>query len=284
MARALYYVLLLIGALKLQAQNNQSYKSDKDLILYLPLNGSVKDESFLHNNCIPYSLEPAKDRFNNDNGAFFFGNNGCIRIENVDNFNNLTSFTLSGWVYLNYYGEQNNIISKVNPGRDFNLQITQDGIINFHTFNNDYIHFYSETKVPLNEWTHIVFTCKRKSFQLYVNGKPENFTIHYENRIVTQKELKLKFFWTGKDLTIGNLYLGAHENFNGILDEIRIYKKALKPKNIEKLFIKESEEKGKTYQFGIYSNEKPPLKDSIDFPQSSVDENKESHSDKENGN
>jgi hypothetical protein len=41
--------------------------------------------------------------------------------------------------------------------------------------------------------------------------------------------------WGGNNLTVGNLYPDAGEAFLGGLDEIRIYKRALNPSEVERL-------------------------------------------------
>lgn len=265
MMRFLLISFALISLNVMQGQKSEGFKFDKDLILYLPLNGNVNDLSPLKNICFAGIIKPEIDKNNNVNGAFSFEENGWIAVDEVENFNRLSAFTLSSWIYINNYAEHNNIISKVNPGRDFNLQVMEDGRLNFHTYNNGYIHFCSILKLPLHKWIHVAFTYDGNMFNMYINGKPQKFSINERNNFVEQKDLKFRFLWTGTDLTIGNLYPSGGENFRGRIDEVRIYKKALSDVEVSQLYGEKSKTQNVVYILENFDqlNTEPPLKSII---------------------
>ncbi|UWY30103.1 LamG domain-containing protein [Flavobacterium sp. TR2] len=247
MKRIFLMFLTIISCIVGHSQRKAGYKFDKDLILYLPLNGNLTDESNLQNTCFSLGVQPEKDKNDNINGALSFEDNASISVDNVENFNELASFTLSSWVYLNEYAQHNNIISKVNPGRDFNLQITADGTVDFHTYYNGYIHFLSSYKVRLNRWTHIAFTFDGIFFKIYINGKLDRLAKMVIDPEIAHIKLPVKILWTGRNLTIGNLDANAGENFRGRLDEIRIYKKALTVNDIALLYNEKAKKQGAIY-------------------------------------
>ncbi|MFC0776651.1 LamG domain-containing protein [Flavobacterium sp. HJSW_4] len=245
----------------LQAQKQNVFQFDKDLILYLPLNGNLEDQSSLKNNTNSGGLVPEKDRFGIENGAFSFSKNGYLSVLNVNNFNGLKAFTLSGWVYLDNYREHNTIISKVSPNRDFNLQISNEGYLNFHyAYNYGYTHFYSKNKIPKNKWVYIAFAFDGKAFKMYINGKPEKFIINQAGKDITEKDLIINFLWTGENLTIGNLYADGGENLFGKIDEIRIYKKGLSASEIQQLY-KEKDFAKESYSLGVFNDQKQGKED-----------------------
>ncbi|MEJ7740610.1 MAG: LamG domain-containing protein [Chitinophagaceae bacterium] len=73
------------------------------------------------------------------------------------------------------------------------------------------------TLVKLNEWITIIYTYDGFESRLYINGKLENITLKKAG--LTPNSL--------------DLFIGSHEDpqyryfFNGVIDEIRIYNKAL---------------------------------------------------------
>ncbi|WP_289662909.1 LamG domain-containing protein [Flavobacterium panacagri] len=252
--RSSWIIFIFFSCAVVQAQITPNNQFDRDLILYLPLNGNIQDESPLKNNCFSWNIKPEKDKNGNNNGAFSFDNIGFIGVQNIDNFNGLTAFTITSWIYLNKYTEHNTIISKVNPGRDFNLQVQEDGTLNFHTYKNGYIHFNSQHKIPLQEWVYVTFTYTGKVFQMYINGEPEKFSINFEGAFVPMDELKFSFSWTGKDLTVGNLYPYARESFYGRIDDLRVYKRVLSLSEIKKLINLKNNERGIAYPLGDFNN------------------------------
>lgn len=261
--RSFWIILIFLNGVLLQAQKVVDNQFDKDLILYLPLNGNIQDASYLKNSSYSHSIQPVKDRRDNTNGAFYFGNGGFISIDDVSNFNGLTAFTITGWIYLDRYAEHNTIISKVDPGRDFNLQVQNDGTLNFHTYKNGYIHFNSQEKIPLNQWVQVAFIYTGKIFQMYINGEQKKITINYEGAILPMEELKFNFSWTGERLTIGDLYPYGYESFYGAIDDLRVYKRALSFSEIKKLYVAKNRDQGIVYPLEIV-NDTPQYKQVIE--------------------
>lgn len=174
------YIISLLVSYFLITGCSTKRNLEQDLLLYLPLNGSVNDVSKLNNNTYSYNLAPEKDKNNNENGAFSFGEEGYIGVTDVNNFNNMESFSLSSWVYVNQHKEHNTIFSKCNPMRDFNLQLDSYGHVNTHFAYPDYTHIYSKNTVPLKTWTHIAMVYQNQVFKIYINEKKSKQIVLYQ--------------------------------------------------------------------------------------------------------
>lgn len=234
------------------AQNN--YQKE-DLLLHLPMNGDAKDHSKYNLETFPQNVFSESDILNNKNGSFNFSDNGSVYIKNVENFKNMLSFSLCSWIFLTRYDSHSNIISLVDPGRDFNLQIIETGQINFHFSGNDgYYHWYTKEKLALNKWYFVAVVFNKSDVKIYIDGKNKilNPALPLNTNIKVPFYKKIK--WQANNLTIGNLYPNANENFNGLLDDVCIYEKALSPLEIANLQKSKMQEKNKTYEFFLKEN------------------------------
>jgi hypothetical protein len=96
--------------------------------------------------------------------------------------------------------------------------ITSPGIgIGFQSFTNGNINgvFVQNQQIPINAWTNVTGTYESGIWKLFINGvliQSTTSTIAFNNDVNTP-------------LTIGNS--GNFEPFNGRLDDVRIYNKAL---------------------------------------------------------
>lgn len=225
----------------------KNLKIDRSLLLQLPMNGNIKDSSPLALKTTCHNLETVPDKNNNENGAFSFENSGYIQIENIEAFRNLQTFSLCCWVYLTTYSGHGNIFSKASPGRDFNLQIDENGQVNFHFYDENYYHWYSKAKLDLKKWYHIVLVFDKNEVNLFINGKKAQtntyFPDTYDNKIPFYKKIK----WEGQELFIGNISTYAGECFPGYLDDTRIYEKAITPIEITDIMKLKNIENNKKY-------------------------------------
>jgi len=146
--------------------------------------------------------------------ANFIGTN-YIQIPSYSNFNNMASFTLAAWVYPTLNNSYNSIISKVNPNRDFDLQLS-NGKINAHFAHGaTYYSCTSDNTVPLNQWSFVAAVWTGTKWQIYYNGV-----------LVKEADFTGKApLWTGTKMGIGTMDFTY--NFNGKLDEVKVFDTAL---------------------------------------------------------
>jgi hypothetical protein len=210
------------------------------LVAFYPfINGSLKDSSGNNNDIYFNNATLTADRFGNPNNAYLFKDSSYMKVKNSASLNP-SKISLVAIVKPNgfYTGlcESNQILGKgwndyVNGfyhmrfqdlASDCNPSTTPP------TNNERFLAGYGDlsqrtgsisdtVKVQLNQWYTVIYTYDGYESRLYVNGKVENISVK-------------KAAFTPNVL---DLFIGSHGDpqyryfFNGVIDEIRIYNKAL---------------------------------------------------------
>ena len=76
-------------------------------------------------------------------------------------------------------------------------------------------------KIPSNKWVNVVTTKKNNTYKIYVDGELKNQNTGNSN-----------FLLTNNNLRIGAYTQSQEKNFKGNLSIIKIYNKALTPKEV----------------------------------------------------
>ncbi|MFH1048262.1 MAG: LamG domain-containing protein [Patescibacteria group bacterium] len=200
--------------------------------------------------------QTAKDLSNNgNNGTLTNGpvwtkgkNGGGLGFDGVDDYvfkSDSTSLSITGdltiesWIKLNAISKEQTIIGKwdettANADRSYRLWIDSSNKLNLSVTTDGSTvvsHTGSTTTFAANEWYHIAGIYNNSGtpdvMDLYVNGVLD----------VTQKTTGVP---VSIDDNISNLYIGAKENtsgsndtlFNGIIDEPRVYNRALSAEEV----------------------------------------------------
>ena len=233
-----------------QEPNDDSVDIANGLVAYYPFNGNANDESGNVNNGEPTSNVTLTTGVNGDeNGAYLFGgydNPGHIYIPNSESLQFNDAFTFSVYVkpisWLSMSGDfgvrlesggaqcifakdhdRNGIVALLG-GNDKKMTVWMSS---WGDGNDDWCNLTSEnhlTENYLNKWTHIAFVCSSSWIRMYVDGV-----------LVDIKEVTPDFSRTNSR----PLYIGKFSDtwypFNGIIDEFRIYNRALTPAEIKEL-------------------------------------------------
>lgn len=203
-------VLGFIPALK--AQLNDS------LVAWYPFNGNANDESGNGYNGVLLDPHLTKDRCLEDGKAYYFnGYWDYIKILNSENLH-LTDkpFSLVVW----FLGGGGPLIAKCNPysGNGFQLNCC----CTFH-LNGSCLSSYGGFVDSL--WHQAVVVCNSSMQYLFMDGIPEDSCSYSEPET------------NDKPLTIGGHYNSHFHNFfTGAIDDIRIYKRALTPLEVQQLY------------------------------------------------
>lgn len=158
----------------------------------------------------------------------FDGANGYIQI---NNFYNLSNFTLSSWIYRKKAGVSDFISRGTHNYEPFKLSIGSTGKVSLQlSFNSTNREFFTDdntsNQLSLRIWYHIVATFNAPNVSFYING------IKTYTGISNFSSLRS---------VDGNLLLGKrgdNSNYlNGTLDDVRIYNRTLTDREIKDIYI-----------------------------------------------
>ena len=212
-----------------QAQNIPSYVPTNGLVGWWPFNGNANDESGNGNHGTVNGATLTSDRNGVAGKAYSFDGNNCI---NVPNPYTSQSFSISIWVNSN----ENNI----SGGTMYHQGVNEWGISKSNLNNgiryisgsvklSDY-NWYGSPGIQLveNVWNHVIVTYTRGDrIKVYINSNLVDSSILIPNL----------GFWTG---WINTASIGAYNCsssfYNGKLDDIAIYNRALTQSEITALY------------------------------------------------
>jgi len=181
------------------------------LVGYWPFNGNANDESGNGNNGTVNGATLTSDRNGNSGKAYSFdGFNNYISV----NRNFLSKFTLSVWFFSANSQLYNPLVDAFDANWEIQLKNNSPDYVSFISANN-YQEYISTQTISNNNWYHLVCTYSSNVVKLYLNG---NLTDQFNVNPLTNNNGNYNF---GASLT------GADQFFNGSLDDIRIYNRAL---------------------------------------------------------
>jgi hypothetical protein len=235
------------------------------LVLYMPFDGNVNDLSSSNNNGIDYTSHNFVTG-KKSQGLDFNGTSDYIRLTNTINSQNGLSFSF--WLYTRgANGTENNGViiskySKVNNTRCFmvysfgsaalrndnrlSAAFYSDGSSStyYHDMTKSYLELSelqvypnpslwtitNPTRLTIGTWTHCVVNVTPTAVETWLNGV-----------FCTKKAREYNTYFNSdtEPILIGNCYDsgdGSNNHFNGILDELRIYNRALTNDEIKTLY------------------------------------------------
>jgi concanavalin A-like lectin/glucanase superfamily protein len=230
---AAMFTLLIIACNEGNESNPVNNPSDSSnvykLLAYYPFDGNAND-SLGNYNGINNGANLTGDRFNNPNAAYeFHGENSYIEVPFPDAFNFEGNFSICAWINPNTLSAKANgthidIITKWGPNgpaqASYLFGITTSGEMEYWA-NDGSSHSFIVGNAPLNDgtWYHVALIYFKISINsglavIFVDGEPYvNGEVHHPQT---------------SDL---NLYFGSRSdhtsNYAGIIDDIRIYNRAL---------------------------------------------------------
>ncbi|HXD94471.1 MAG TPA: LamG domain-containing protein [Bacteroidia bacterium] len=221
------------------------YDITDGLVAYFNFNGgTLKDSSGLHNDIVLNSATMTTDRFGNANNAYLFdGTSSYMTVKNSSSLNpsNITLFAI---IKVNgfYTGscDGNQVLSKGYPyniNGFYSIQFfdysSNCGVPPTNINNETFSAIYGDDNpqgagagvwadsviIKTGSWYYLTYTYDGTTAKFYINGQLKDSV----NKSVPFTP------------NTNDLFIGKHENppfpyyFNGVIDEIRIYNKALKP-------------------------------------------------------
>ncbi|MDY0286432.1 MAG: LamG-like jellyroll fold domain-containing protein [Bacteroidales bacterium] len=233
MKKILFFILGMVICAFLQAQiPTDSLKA------HWPFNRNAQDESAFSHHGDPYGAALCNDRFGLANSAFDFdGVDDFIQIPNSSDLNFAESFSISFWFRMDGLGptlKDNWSIIKQNTTyrKNSNYDIYVD-TLNYKLHcsvgygDDTYSTVSSLASVNDAAWHHGV---------MVVNTTTMTLSLYFDNALAEVAPLTGDVTtWTTKDVYLG-VWKKDNNYFNGAIDDIRMYSKALLVNEIDALF------------------------------------------------
>ena len=159
-----------------------------------------------------------------------------ITIPEVGDFDRTQAFTVSAFVKITRRGTTGAVVSRMDDpkakhrGWDLWVEADKPGFHLISAFPEDALKIVGNNPLPFNQWAHLAIVLdgsgKAAGATIYVNGVPQPATVQFDTLKSTTK--------TDAPLTIGGR--GPTERiFNNLIEDVRIYDKALSPLEVEQL-------------------------------------------------
>ncbi len=229
------------------------------LVAYYPFNGNAKDESGNGNDGEINGATLDTDRNGESNSAYQFDGKSWIDIGNI--IQNYGNCTFSAWVKIdikneNYFPEnidlhEKVILSKprVGNGTGFNLGLNlkpERNTIVCTIISNEHSRAGSSARLGvltpeyISKWHHVLGSTDGKIVKLYVDGKDAgsstgSFGSGFNGNTISDKPL-----FIGKEFREPLPAASTPRFFEGSIDDVRIYNRALSEAEVKALFDYES--------------------------------------------
>jgi gliding motility-associated-like protein len=223
------------------AQNVPSYVPTNGLVGWWPFTGNVNDLSVNTNNGTVTGATLTADRFGNPNNAYSFNGTSANYIDVPHNASfDVSNVTISAWYNAIDYGVNTTswkrlIVSKREWGGwgnsfEVNIEAPYSGTSNkmqaCWTINgvNSFLTF-EDGSLLTNTWSHFVYTHDNDSAKIYLNGD-----------LVQSMAISGGLTYNTLPVRFGGRPVDGWHPFNGALDDIGIWNRALTACEIQDLY------------------------------------------------
>ncbi len=220
--------------------------SNNRLILHSPFDGNADDISGQGLNGTVYNANLTNDRHGNPNRAYSFnGTDAYIDYGDQDTLNpHFSDITISAWVKKDALSQHSRIYSKGTHGgyqAGYDLMFYGWGSPSkaaciFATGDHEHIA-YSNNPVEDLDWHHYAAKISRQGYIcLYVDGVIQNDSVYigdHSNTDIADGTLNAAVGASYSYFGVPNV----NEYFYGSIDEIKVFKRALSPAEIQSLFV-----------------------------------------------
>ncbi len=197
------------------------------MILYLPFDGNTGDSSGYNHTVTNYGATLTADHTGALNHAYAFnGSTSFLDVQNDSVLNCQQAISVSFWIRVGaFFTREQYPISHGNWTNRWKISISSNHIrwtVKTPTTVKD---LDSDSPLLLNTWYYVTTVYSGSDFEVYLNGNLDGFSSLSGSIVTTNIDLSI-----GQDLPTDNQY-----NFQGTLDDIRIYNYALSMNEIERL-------------------------------------------------
>ena len=230
------------GVLSANAALNVSgydFSQWQGLVAYYPFNGNANDESGNGNNLTNTGASLQIDRFGIGSKSYWFDGVGYMASSNYFPIVGNTPRTVSVWCYrtniavgaMVFWGDGN-----AGYGKASALYLEPQGQFVVNGFYSDVKSVATNMLVGTGEWLHLVYTYSNSlsDVRIYANGAatPTFISSSYVSSWDTAPNTLLLI---GSDSAVSH----SSDGWQGALDDIRIYNRALSPSEVQQLYASE---------------------------------------------
>ncbi|MBN2708520.1 MAG: LamG domain-containing protein [Calditrichaceae bacterium] len=224
--------LFLVGCKSDDDNNpvNHGTNTSKGLIAYYPFSGNADDESGNGLHGIVSGSVLTLDRLGNENSAYQFdGIDDVITIYDNTLLDITNDVTIMAWFKIHSKKTGQGIISKVNTNSRSPWDILIEEKLIFqgaNAYRDDAFDITFPDTIESDQWIYVAGTAKDGMAKFYVNG------------IITDSATYSGDLWNNDyDVYIGTRWTHQEVHFfNGCIDEVRIYNRALSGDEIDLLY------------------------------------------------
>lgn len=234
-----------------------------ELVAYYPFNGNADDASGFQNHGVVNGAQLTSDRSGTPGEAYRFdGISSSIRVANHAVLNFQNSITVAFWINVGeFYEREQYPLSHGSWENRWKVSITNGRIRWTVKTTTGIKDLDSETLLQTGVFYHVVARYDGSDFEIYIDGELDVFS-SWSGTILT----------TTIDLMIGQvLPMNSQYNFNGVLDEIRLYNYGLSVSEIQALYneatpVFPADRTGFPTQFVLMQNYPNPFNSSTTIP------------------
>ena len=158
--------------------------------------------------------------------AFSFdGNNDSVDLGTSNLLGGATQITIDAWVYPTGFPDYQGIIYP-GPTNIWWIQLLPSAQVRFAINNSASGAADSTNTIPANQWTHLALTWDGTTARLYINGVQDPTTLAASGAIPDD---------SGNTKAIGSRG-GIDQFFNGLIDEVEIFDRALSAEEIQAIY------------------------------------------------
>jgi hypothetical protein len=250
--RIVWFGLMIVGCLLLGSGFEGGPNITDGLVAYYPLNGNGLDSSSNGNHAAAFgAILPCDDRYGNPNSALFFDHMDDYLEATLTNGPELVNVELGGYNTVVFWMKP--AVGLYGPSvpfawREYILELDDEPSwsgsgFGFNSHNNDsYGIPISEVRPYYGQWIHVAGIFKNgdaENSELYINGVKQVLSRLYNppnnNHAVATSQIQ-----------IGDIFPHGYSwnyHFTGMLDELRIFNRALSGDEVLSLFNRNDNDK-----------------------------------------
>jgi hypothetical protein len=201
-----------------------SYVPTNGLIAFYPFNGNANDESGNGNNgTFAGGSNLTANRYGNSNNAFQGGSSYVTCPSTVFQFGRTDNFSISIW-YTKSLNDGGRMVSTENP--EGNFRISKNGNVDLSVQYGDYLDF----SITDNNWHNLIYTYFDRNEKVYIDGI----------LTMTNYDNATELLNYGSPFTIGAKAAPGYDKWDGKIDDIGIWNRALTQEEITKLYYSDN--------------------------------------------